>query len=229
MSLAQTHDLIETFSTHRGRIDPRGRRTASMPASFPTSSIATPTSPIANTRGWCFSRRLQLSSRWNVNGHYTLQIKNDGNYEGEITGTPGATSRHRGLSRDIQRRQELSRRSAPGLPATSSPALEHLQRGHGPRGRRVGVGSVASGLRSRLFAGRAKPGAHGDAARDSSRRPAIRTVPAPTNVFFGDRGSQEFAGYGVLDMSFNYNVPVFRTLRPWVKFDVLQSASTTRS
>ena len=38
--------------------------------------------------------------------------------------------------------------------------------------------------------------------------------PGPTSVFFGDRGSEEFAGYGVLDMSFNYNVPVFRSLRP---------------
>jgi hypothetical protein len=38
--------------------------------------------------------------------------------------------------------------------------------------------------------------------------------------FFGARGSQTFAGYGLLDTSVNYNVPVFRTLRPWVKFDV---------
>jgi hypothetical protein len=44
--------------------------------------------------------------------------------------------------------------------------------------------------------------------------------PGPTHVFFGDRGSEEFAGFGVLDMSLSYNVPVFRTLRPWVKFDV---------
>jgi hypothetical protein len=44
--------------------------------------------------------------------------------------------------------------------------------------------------------------------------------PGPTHVFFGDRGSEEFAGSGVLDMSVNYNVPVFRTLRPWVKLDV---------
>jgi len=39
-------------------------------------------------------------------------------------------------------------------------------------------------------------------------------------VFFGDRGSQEFAGYGAFDISINYNVPVFRTLKPWIKLDV---------
>jgi hypothetical protein len=39
-------------------------------------------------------------------------------------------------------------------------------------------------------------------------------------VFFDDRGSETFAGYGVLDTSINYNIPVFRDLRPWLKFDV---------
>jgi len=45
--------------------------------------------------------------------------------------------------------------------------------------------------------------------------------PGPQTVFFtGARGDQNFAGYGVFDMSINYDVPVFRTLKPWVKFDV---------
>jgi hypothetical protein len=39
-------------------------------------------------------------------------------------------------------------------------------------------------------------------------------------VFFDSRGSQSFDGYGLFDMSFNYNIPVFRSLRPWVKFDI---------
>ena len=40
-------------------------------------------------------------------------------------------------------------------------------------------------------------------------------------VFFnGERGSETFPGYGLFDTSINYNIPVFSTLRPWVKFDV---------
>jgi hypothetical protein len=38
-------------------------------------------------------------------------------------------------------------------------------------------------------------------------------------VFFDSLGSETFKGYGVLDTSINYNIPVFRTLKPWVKFD----------
>src|SRR5262249_47877342 len=39
-------------------------------------------------------------------------------------------------------------------------------------------------------------------------------------VFFGQRGSQFFPGYALFDTSVNYNIPVFRSLRPWVKLDI---------
>jgi len=45
--------------------------------------------------------------------------------------------------------------------------------------------------------------------------------PGPQTVFFTDaRGDQTFNGYGVFDMSINYDIPVFRTVKPWIKFDV---------
>jgi hypothetical protein len=44
-------------------------------------------------------------------------------------------------------------------------------------------------------------------------------TPGLQTVYFGERGSQEFASYGIVDTSVNYNVPVFRSLRPWVKID----------
>jgi hypothetical protein len=45
-------------------------------------------------------------------------------------------------------------------------------------------------------------------------------TPSSQTVYFGARGSQDFLGYGLVDTSINYDVPVFRTLKPWVKFDV---------
>jgi hypothetical protein len=44
--------------------------------------------------------------------------------------------------------------------------------------------------------------------------------PASQSVFFGPRGSETFKGYGLFDLSVNYAVPVFRSLRPWLKVDV---------
>ena len=43
---------------------------------------------------------------------------------------------------------------------------------------------------------------------------------APRTCSSRERGSETFAGYGMLDTSVHYNVPVFRDLRPWIKFDV---------
>ena len=45
-------------------------------------------------------------------------------------------------------------------------------------------------------------------------------APGAQNVYYSAPGSESFAGYGVFDTSFNYNVPVFSRLRPWVKVDV---------
>ena len=39
-------------------------------------------------------------------------------------------------------------------------------------------------------------------------------------IFYGERGAGEFAGYAAVDMSINYTIPVFRSLRPFLKFDV---------
>ena len=55
-----------------------------------------------------FQSRYNLRRNWSVNGHYTVQLKNDGNYEGEGTNTPGlirssGTSRRRSTRRAITR------------------------------------------------------------------------------------------------------------------------------
>jgi hypothetical protein len=42
-------------------------------------------------------------------------------------------------------------------------------------------------------------------------------------LFFGERGSEEFAGYGLVDLGVTYQVPVWRTLRPWLKVEVLNA------
>jgi len=43
------------------------------------------------------------------------------------------------------------------------------------------------------------------------------------NVYFGERGSEQFKGFGAADLSAQYNVPVFKSLRPWVKFDLFNA------
>ena len=39
-----------------------------------------------------FQSRYRIQNNWSVNGHYTLQLQNDGNYEGEESNQPGNES-----------------------------------------------------------------------------------------------------------------------------------------
>ena len=43
-------------------------------------------------QGLVFQSRYRIRDNFSVNGHYTLQLKNDGNYEGEGTNAPGNKS-----------------------------------------------------------------------------------------------------------------------------------------
>ncbi len=40
------------------------------------------------------------------------------------------------------------------------------------------------------------------------------------NLYFGSLGSQTFKGYGVVDLSATYSIPVWRTAQPWIKFEI---------
>ena len=46
-------------------------------------------------------------------------------------------------------------------------------------------------------------------------------LPSSQPVFFGARGSQEFADYALIDLAVTYGVPVWQSVRPWVKLEVL--------
>jgi hypothetical protein len=172
-------------------------------------------------QGLVFQSRYRLTNRWSVNGHYTIQLENDGNYEGEGSGRPGRLS----FFGNYPEAFNATRNFPEGH-------LQDFQRHHlrlwstylFPMG---GAGDLSvSGLL------RAESGlAYSLAARDQSFTATQRSLisgagypdsPSTTGnmVFFADRGSESFDGYSLLDMSFNYNVPVFRSLRPWVKFDI---------
>ena len=47
-------------------------------------------------------------------------------------------------------------------------------------------------------------------------------------LFFGERGSEEFAGYGLVDLGVTYQVPVWKTLKPWLKLEVLNALNNDK-
>jgi hypothetical protein len=51
-----------------------------------------------------------------------------------------------------------------------------------------------------------------------ARNPGYAGTPTQ-QVFFGDRGSQSFEGFALVDLAVTYSVPVWRSAQPWIKFE----------
>jgi hypothetical protein len=60
-------------------------------------------------------------------------------------------------------------------------------------------------------------------AQQIARNPGYARLPASQSIFFGARGSQSFEGYHLVDLAATYSVPVWESLRPWVKIEVLNA------
>jgi hypothetical protein len=246
MARALESPIVQEFTTSYGTGGTRGsaeatyvfRRTSGMIEDF--QSVSTGTTSVvlegidaglttntlfANSdlarrqyQGLVFQSQYRIRNGWRVDGHYTVQLQNDGNYEGETNGVPGATSKvgnypeafdaarffPEGRLQSFQRhRLRMWSTYTFGLGGFGDVGLSGLWRLDSAR-----VYSLTSTLPlTATQAGILRGAGYPDA-------------PPPGAVYFGPRGSETFKGYGLFDTSLNYTVPVLRTLRPWVKLDV---------
>jgi hypothetical protein len=167
--------------------------------------------------GMLFQGRYNLNSRWTVNGHYTLQLNNDGNYEGEAANQPGAVgrigdypeiftpTRHfpEGRVDDFQRHKtRLWTIYNMGMGNFGDAALSALWRIDSGTSYSLAASGqpITSVQRSKLVAA------------------GYPDEPTSQTVFYTERGANIFKGFQVWDMAATYNVPVFRTLRPYLNF-----------
>lgn len=167
-----------------------------------------------------FQSRYRIFNNLSVNGNYTVQLKNDGNYEGEGTNTPGSTSR----IGDYPEAYTADRYFPDGRLQSFQRhrmrlwTVYNLDVGRAGRLALAGLWRVDSGLTYSLAVRNLAPSATQRAIVAAAGYPDL---PGPANVFFAsERGAEVFKGYGLFDWSTTYDVPVFRDLRPWVKFEV---------
>ena len=162
--------------------------------------------------------RVRAFDRMPVQGHYTIQIKNHGNFEGEAANQPGNPS----IWFDYPEMLPIERYAPYGR-------LDEFQR-HKLRlwttwnqdlGRFGNLDisplwRVNSGLTYSHFASGVPMSAIQLARNPGYARAATTTA----SLFFGDRGTENFAGYGVLDTALRYGVPVWKTVQPWIQVQV---------
>jgi hypothetical protein len=178
--------------------------------------------PKRDYQGMVFQGSYRITPSWQVAGNYTLQIKNDGTFAGEAQNQPGISSAYgdfpvNGLASietraypdghlyDFQRSKlrawtiytmdlrSAGRLSVSGLVRADSGLSYSL----------VASGVDLTDVQSNLLAAAGYPDA-----------------PSSQNVYFGNRGSQFFPGVTLFDTSVNYELPIYQTARPWLKFDV---------
>jgi hypothetical protein len=164
-----------------------------------------------------FQSRYTMSTRWTVNGNYTLQLKGDGNVEGEATNQPGVPSQ----LGDYPEAFNAARQFPDGRIANFQRHKLRMWSIYNIPVGRFGDVSVSGLWRldsGTTFSYRATNQPLSDV--QSALIAAYPDSPSSQTLYFGDRGIGDFAGYGVLDFDLGYNIPVFRSVRPWVKLDI---------
>lgn len=162
----------------------------------------------------------RLMDNLQVEGHWTIQLKNEGNFEGEAANQPGIGS-------------ELGDYPEILVPARNFPTgrLNDFQR------HKVRLWAIYSQSLGRFGTVDLAPIVRIDSGRTYSlfaadvplseiqlaRNPGYARLPGggTQTLFFGERGSETFEGYALMDLAATYRIPVFRSVSPWVKIEVL--------
>lgn len=164
----------------------------------------------------------RVGSRVRVDGHYTLQLRNHGNFAGEAANQPGIPSVYGNFPEIFE--PALDRLMPDGRLDNFQ---RHKLRVYGtytqPLGRFGSVNvapmwRVNSGAVYSLTATIPVPAvqlARNPGYPTNDINPAVRET-----IFFGERGAYDFKGYGVMDLAATYDVAVWRSARPWFKVEV---------
>jgi hypothetical protein len=143
----------------------------------------------------------RLASVLTVNGHWTVQLKNDGNFEGE---TPNPSGSAFG---DYPEMISLARSAPEGHLDDFQRSKVRIWAHYNPSLGRYGSLNVAPIVRynsartySLVLNGQPL------SAIQAARNPGYAGTPTQ-QIFFGERGSQSFKGFAVLDLAATYGIP----------------------
>jgi hypothetical protein len=174
-----------------------------------------------------FQGNYRPMSRLMLEGHWTVQLRNHGNFEGEAANQPA-------ISSAVGDYPEIL------VPERNFPTgrLNDFQR------HKVRVWAIWNQGLGRFGSLDIAPIVRIDSGQTYSlvangvdlsdiqlgRNPGYADLPGGGSqaLFFGGRGTETFPGFALMDLALNYSVPVFRTLGPWVKLEVLNVSNNQK-
>jgi hypothetical protein len=171
-------------------------------------------------QGIQFIGRYDIRSNLYLNGHYTLQLKNEGNFEGEAANQPANPSDFADYPEVLTPRNypygtlNDFQRSKLRLWAVYNQSL-------GAAGN-VTAGPVwryNSAQTYSLFAS-GVPLSAVQLARWTQAGYARQPGSGSQTLYFDDRGTESFEGFGLVDFALTYDIAIWKTVRPWIKFEL---------
>lgn len=160
----------------------------------------------------------RLTSRWQAAGHYTVQLRNHGNYEGETAAVPGATSLIGNFPEVFPAERFFPTGRLQSYQRHKLRAWTTYTLGARPVGDLAlsALWSVDSGRVYSLTATLPLSATQEQLLADAG----YPDYPSPNPVFFGPRGAATFQGSSSVDFAGTLNVRETRSWRPWIKFEV---------
>jgi hypothetical protein len=165
----------------------------------------------------------RVTGSWTAGASWTHQLKNEANFEGEGANTPGSYSiihdrpefysaeRHFpfGKTDDYQAdKVRLYSVYTLGLGGAGTVSLGGIYRYDSPQFYSVTLANVAR------------------TAQQTARDPGYARPPTTQTIFFGGRGSAHFESSHIVDFSMNYDVPVYKSARPFFKAELRNAFNT---
>lgn len=185
---------------------------------FSNTFISNSSLPVREYQAVQLIARYRITDNWSVDGNYTNQIANDGNFEGEGANTPGISS----VLGDYPEIRSGARHFPTGQ---LNDYAEHKLRVFSTYNMDFErAGNLSLGVLLNLDSGRtfSSTDSVGITAVQRGILDSLGYVDAPTSqdIFFGDRGDQSFDDAFTVDLSLNYQLPIVRDFDLWIKADL---------
>ena len=164
-----------------------------------------------------FQARYQVFDDLMIDGSYTAQINNHGNFEGEATNQPA-------LSSDAFDYPEITPEDRYFPYGRLDEFQRHKLRIFGIYNMGLGrFGNLDVGGILRANSGLAYSPRSTGIASNATQQSILAGLgypdePSSRSIYYAQgRGSETFNGYALFDLSLNYDIPVWETLSPWIK------------
>ncbi|MDA8020385.1 MAG: TonB-dependent receptor [Thermoanaerobaculia bacterium] len=162
--------------------------------------------------------RYRLTDNWTVDGNWTHQFENDGNFEGEGTNTPGISS----IIGDFPEILDRERHFPVGPLNDFAEDKVRLWTNYNLDLNRAG--GINFGLLANYDKGRTFSRTDG-VSITSTQQGILNSLgyasgPSTQTLFFNGRGDVEFEDAVTFDLSINYRIPIVKDFQLWLKADV---------